>query len=214
MRFVFFDLGNVIVNFSVERLLRQVAAVTDVNEARLKTLIYGEKLQFRHERGEIDETVYYETFCEGIGKRVPLEKLLPALCDIFTLNERILPVLDYFAGTDFPRGILSNTAPAHWEHCLRTYPVISRMIPSNYVLSYEAGEMKPYRRIYETAFQIASRAVPGIEKSQVLFIDDLEANIVAAAEFGFDGIVYRDQNVLVSELARRGVALPDGGMPK
>ncbi|HBT76343.1 MAG TPA: hypothetical protein DEB39_05320 [Planctomycetaceae bacterium] len=205
MRFVFFDLGNVIVKFSIEKLLHQAAAVVGRDADMLYDVIFDTHLQHRHERGEITEDEYYDTFCDRIGVRVRKDVLLSAISDIFTFNTPMLPVMAYFAERDIPRGILSNTAPAHWNHCRATYPEIHRLIPSNHVLSYEVGAMKPDRRIYETAFQTSARIVPGITPSEILFIDDLEQNIAAARDFGFDAVRYLDDARLAQSLRERGI---------
>lgn len=203
IRFVYFDLGNVIVNFSVERLLRQVADLAGVETDRVARAVEQGGLQFRYECGLIDETAYYETFCERIGTRPERAVLMQAICDIFTLNVPMEKVLQSVSDRGLARGILSNTDTSHWEYCKMTYPMIFKHIPSNHLLSFEVGAMKPDPVIYEAAYRMATDALPGVSPSEVLFIDDLKANILAACEFGFDGIHYTDDRLLLVELQKR-----------
>ena len=193
-RFVYFDLGNVLAYFSLERLLRQVAAVVGCSGDEVK-LAYFEAngLQYRFERGDIGEDEYYDCICERLGRRPERESLFHAINDIFWLNERMVPYLSELAAMDLPRGILSNTGPRHWAFCMQSFPVIPETIPANHVLSYKVREMKPNRGIFEAAIRTARNVVPDIEPEEILFIDDLQKNVQGAINCGINAVLYHDK---------------------
>ena len=210
IRFVYFDLGNVIVYFSVPCMLQQVNEIADMKELtekRLAELIFGSGLECRLECGEISELEFYEEFKKLLGKEIPLPSLKKAMTDIFTPNASILPVMEQLSQANIPCGILSNTSTGHWNHCKTAYPLIHQLVPTNHVLSFEVGAMKPNRAIYEAAMRQAAEAVDGIQTSEVLFIDDLETNIAAARDFGFDAILYTETPALLDELQQRGLPI-------
>ncbi len=190
IRFVFFDLGNVLVRFSVDRLALQGAELTGRTKEDVLDAVFGSGLERKVETGEATEEEFYEHFCNQLGVRPDREAVSWAMNDIFDEVEGTQPITQKLAELDFPRGILSNTGPGHWNHCCTFFSFLLERFPVNHVLSYEVGAMKPDRRIYEAAFETAKKAIPDIQPNEILFIDDLEPNIHAAREFGFDGIQY------------------------
>jgi len=210
-RFVYFDLGNVLACFSLERLLRQVADVAGCASGEIKIALFEENgVQKRFERGDIGADEYYEWVCERIGRRPVRVAFFNAVNDIFWFNERIEPSLTVLAAMDFPRGILSNTGPHHWNFCLRSFPVIPETIPANHVLSYEVRELKPNRGIYEAAIRTARNVVPDLAPDEILFLDDLPKNVQGALDCGIDALLYHDQIDLTAVLAERipGFTIP------
>ena len=203
-RFIYFDLGNVLACFSLERLLSQVAGVVGCFTDEIK-LAYFEAngLQHRFERGDIGTDEYYELICERIGRRPERETFFRAINDIFWLNERMVPYLSALAAMNFPRGILSNTGPEHWGFCTQSFPMIRETIPANHVLSYEVHELKPNRGIFEAAIRTARRTVPDIAPGELLFFDDLEKNVQGAIDCGIDAVLYHNQIDMATVLSER-----------
>ena len=190
-KFLFFDLGNVLIRFSTERLFEQIGEALGQTPKWVANTLYCPEMLQKAECGQISTEQYYQIICNLLPEReIAFERLLPAVNDIFWLNEPMRPTLRCVAEAGIPRGILSNIGPWHWEHCVKTYPEITQNIPSNHVLSYKVGVMKPNREIYAAAFRFAQDSVPGIEPSEVLFIDDLEENVQGAKDFGFQSVQY------------------------
>ena len=207
-RFLFFDLGNVLIRFSTEQLFSQVSAVVDQSPDWVYKNLFSSELLRRAECGHVTTEEFYRYVCELLPrKEIPLETLLVAVNEIFRINEPMHPVLTQIAERGLPSGLLSNIGPWHWEYCMATFSEIFRYVPSNHVLSYQVGTMKPSREIYSIAFQFAQKAVPEIEPIEVLFIDDLENNVRGAKEFGFDAVEYsfQDHETFLEQLRLRGV---------
>ena len=195
-RFVFFDLGNVLVRFSTDRMARQGAELTGRSKEEVLQAVFGSDVHRKVESGRMTDEEFYEHFCRELDCRPEPEAVAWALNDIFEENEGMHPITQRFAELDFPRGILSNTGPGHWNHCCTFFPFILERFPTNHLLSYEVGARKPDHEIYRAALSVAERAVPGIRPQEILFIDDLEKNVVGAREFGFDAIQYVSDELL------------------
>lgn len=192
IRFVYFDLGNVLAFFSHPKMYAQVAALVESDEATVRDAIWRDRMSERVERGLITEDEQLEIICQRLGATPPRALLVRALCDIFTFNAAMVPVLERLAASGIPRGILSNTGTLHFRHCMTVFPEIVRHIPSHHALSYELGVMKPDRAIYEKAWAMAAHTVRGLEPNEIAFFDDLETNIDGALAFGFTACLYTD----------------------
>jgi putative hydrolase of the HAD superfamily len=203
-RFVYFDLGNVLACFCLERLLRQVADIVGCSADEIKLAYFEENgLQQRLERGDIGTDEYFERICERLGSRPEKATFFRAINDIFWLNERIVPYLNALAAVDFPRGILSNTGPNHWNFCVQSFPILFETIPTNHIASYKVRELKPDRGIFEAAIRMAQTVVPDIVPGEILFFDDLPKNVQGAIDCGLDAVLYHDQIDMAAELGKR-----------
>lgn len=204
-RFVFFDLGNVLLRFSVEQLGRQGAELLGIPAEDVIGAVYGDGMMQKIECDGISDDEFYELFCEKVGKRPPKDSLATALNDIFSVLDETQCFVRHFAQNEFPRGILSNVGTAHWNFCTKTFPFLLDYFPENHVLSYRVGAMKPSSKIYGAALQTARNQIPDIQPEEILFIDDLPANVLGAQEFGLDAVPFINADQLGKELERRGL---------
>ena len=203
-RFLYFDLGNVLLSFSHDRMCRQMAAVADVDEQTVHSVLFGgpagASLQWRLERGEIDVDAAYEEFCRGAKRRPPREALYAAASDIFAEIPDTISLVRRLAVAGQRMGILSNTNPVDWRHISQRFPHVLRDFQHT-VLSFEAGEMKPASGIYECAVR-RSGAAP----AEVFFTDDRPENVDGALAAGMDAVLFTSADALAEHLCRRGVA--------
>ena len=207
-RFVFFDLGNVLIRFSLERLLKQVSEVFQVSPDEIAGFYLNNfRIQKDFESGKIDTDAYYERICNHFGQKPLKIELFLAINDIFWPNEGMLPIVAGLRKIDFPCGILSNVGPLHWNHCRTTFPEIMELIPNHHVLSFEVQALKPEREIYEAALEIAQKSVPDLAPGEILFIDDLTQNVEAAREFGFDAVTFTGRDALKKVFIERDLPL-------
>lgn len=211
IRFLYFDLGNVLLKFSLRRLLHQVAELTETDEERVRTILFGDKKYFALESGGISEEEYFQYVCEEFGKKIPPEDFLQATNNIFWVNEPILPLIRLLSKELFPRGILSNTGAQHWRYTQEAFPCVWDLFPNHRIASFEVQQMKPFRPIYEIAFNEAKTSIADLDPDEVLFIDDLEENIAGACAFGFQGFVYSENEPLVTLFKQLGLPTPEEG---
>ena len=93
---------------------------------------------------------------------------------------------------------LSNLPAEKWSPLLAMYPALERLRET--VVSGAEGVAKPDRRIYAiTAERIGHRP------EETVFIDDKPANVAAAAEAGFPGLVFTDAATTRAALRKAGL---------
>ncbi|MBI2478344.1 MAG: hypothetical protein HYV60_06795 [Planctomycetia bacterium] len=114
-RFIYFDLGNVLVNFDHHRGARQMAEVAGVAEQLIWEVVFASDLEMEYERGAITTQEFYKVFCDRTATRPDRDALLSAASDIFELNESMVPILSELRERGHRMGILSNTNESHWK---------------------------------------------------------------------------------------------------
>lgn len=95
--------------------------------------------------------------------------------------------------------VLLSNALASWLHKILENNDLYRLF-DHMVISGEEGIRKPSEQIYRLAL---SRA--GIDARDAVFIDDNEKNTLAAESVGIHGIVYKDNENLISDLKALGI---------
>ena len=199
--FIYFDLGNVLLNFSHRLAARQMAEVAGVSAERVWEIVFDGDLERRCELGELDGRQFYELFCRETGTRPDYDALELAGSAIFDYNATMLPLVAHLEVAGHRLGILSNTSESHWNYCTSgRYATIPRSFEIT-VLSFQVHSMKPDQAIYRIA---ADRA--GVPPEQIFYMDDRIENVEGALRAGFDAVHYTTTPALARELRRRGVA--------
>lgn len=199
-RFLYFDLGNVLLNFSHELACRQMAEVSGVPWEKIWKLVFGTMLEHDYERGDISSQAFYKTFCDETQSQPPFAELLRAGSAIFQLNSPMAPLVSHLWDAGYRLGILSNTNEAHWEYCIDGRYTLLRDFFEVYVLSFRVNSMKPEPRIYEEAAQLC-----GCVPEEIFFVDDRADNVAGAKAAGFDAIIFESARQVATELRRRGL---------
>lgn len=202
-QFLYFDLGNVLLNFDRQRAWRQMGEVLRLSPALVSELVVAAQLERRYESGELDDAAVHEIICaearsRGAGNPNPeLARLRTAGSAMFTLNDPVWAIVARLSDAGHPLGILSNTCSAHWEYCRTEFPQLQAYF-SVYALSYRIGAMKPDPRCYAAAAKLAGR-----KPKQIFFVDDRQENVAAAATAGFDAVLFDKPEQLVADLQQR-----------
>lgn len=199
IRAVLFDFGNVLGRFDHLKACTTLANLTGgslTGEEVRASLFADNGLATHFERGAIDARSFMRSVCAELGI-MPFDDMTDftrVWGDIFTDAgmEPILKRLKSFVEI----GILSNTDPIHWSYIERM-PVVRYVdLTKNVILSFEVGTRKPDPRIYlEAANQL------GFEPREIVYIDDLGANVKAARELGFHAECFNATKQSVESLA-------------
>lgn len=202
--FFYFDLGNVLLSFSHERMCSQMAEVAGVSPELVRHALFEAKgsdrsVQWRFERGDLNVLAVYDHFCETLGVEPNRDELFAAGRDIFEVIEESVAIIEQLAATGHRLGIMSNTNPLDWEFVTSgRYPFLNNAF-EKYVLSFEVRAMKPEAAIYEHAAKLAD-AEPG----QVFFTDDRQENVDGALAAGLDATLFTTPAKLRDDLKARG----------
>ncbi len=198
-KFVYFDLGKVLVDFDVHRMYRQIGEAAGVDPVRVREVLFFEGLQTEHERGKITAEEFHAAFCERTASRVEPASLERAASDIFELNVSIVPVVAQLEQAGCRLGILSNTCGSHWEHCRRRFRIVAECFRVT-ALSYRLRAAKPDPAIFRAAAELA-----GAAPEEIFFTDDTAGHVAGARAAGFDAVQYTSAPQLAAELRRRGL---------
>jgi|688.fasta_scaffold19036_9 FMN phosphatase YigB (HAD superfamily) len=191
-KFVYFDLGNVLLFFDHSLAARSMAKVIGVDPDVIRRTVFDSQLQNGYERGERSTREFVAILEEQFGRPLCVDALKEAASDIFVPNANILPVLEKIRRMQIPMGLLSNTCEAHWEWILRMrYPqVLGWFDPI--VLSYEVQRMKPEPEIYGVATELA-----GVAPVDIFFTDDRIENVEGAIAAGWQASVFTSADRLM-----------------
>jgi len=180
-RVVVFDLGKVLVDFDYGLAAQRIAACALMSAAEVQRVIDHCPLLFRFERGEMTNQEFYHEVCATTGFTGSYEEFASFFADIFTPMEPMIQLHRQICARKLSTFILSNTNDIAIGLIRRKFPFFANF--DGYVLSYQHGVMKPDAKIYQVLESLA--AAKGAE---ILFLDDREENVAAAAERGWQVI--------------------------
>ena len=198
-KFLYFDLGKVLVNFSVERMLRQIGEVAGISADQVRGGLFNAELLRGHEIGRLSSRQFYEAFCAATGTRPDFDRLILAAAEIFELNLPVLPIVAQLRQAGYPMGILSNTCETHWEYCWRHYQSVLEGFRVC-ALSYKIGAVKPDAEIFLAAAKLAD-----CQPEEIFFVDDIAGHVAGARAVGFDAVQFTSAESLANDLRQRGL---------
>ncbi len=194
-RFVYFDLGNVLVNFDHQIAVDQLSQLAARPAELVRQVVFDSDLQNRYETGLVSGHEFAAEINVELESAVPVAGILKAISDIFQPNLPILAAIEWVKQSGIPMGILSNTCEAHWRWIeFQQWPMMGTWW-SQIVLSYEVQSMKPDSKIYEVCEQRA-----GCSGHDVFFTDDRADNIAAAQQRGWCTYQFESAKVLIERL--------------
>ena len=198
--FVYFDLGNVLLNFDHQIACNNLAKLCDRDPEVIRQLVFNSDLQERYEAGQVTTREFHAEFCDSLEVSVGIEEVCRAASEIFWVNGSAIPIVAqlYRDGTRF--GILSNTCEAHWNYLFDGRYRFLNALFQKFALSFELGCAKPGMDIYGKAAEIA-----GFAPEEIFFVDDRPENVTGAKEAGFDAVLFEGGHSLARELVKRGL---------
>jgi HAD superfamily hydrolase (TIGR01549 family) len=195
---ILFDLGNVLIHSSHERMYRQMAEVCRCEPELILEVLSPLGLQAEFETGRLTEEEFHQRIERHFNREIPFESLRRAGSDIFWPNTDIVPLVARLKQDGYRLVVLSNTCVSHINFVRDRFEVLDHI--DDFVLSHEVGAVKPNPAIFAAALQAA-----GCQPHECFFTDDLEPNVEAGSQFGFVSHVYTDVPTLVQTLKRHGV---------
>jgi len=200
IRTCLFDLGNVLVYFSHDRMIDNVARLTAIPESGVQEILLDSGLQWRLERGELTENEFHSEFADRSGIDVDPDQLRHALADIFELNAPMIPLLEELRSLGIRLVLLSNTTVTHIEFIRSRWPVLDLF--DAVTTSWQVGILKPDPRIYESALAQANCA-----PADCFFTDDIEDYVNQAVLMGIQAHVYQNTTTTRATLRALGIGV-------
>lgn len=197
---LFFDLGNVIIFFSHEKMVLQIAELCQIDKKQIHELLFGQGWGNLYEYGHVSSRDLHTKMCELSQREVDFKALMHACSDIFRSNESLVPLLQKLKNSGAQLILLSNTCEPHFERAYAQFPQLKLF--DDFVLSYKVRARKPDKEIFQYAL---SRAKAPVERC--FYTDDIEEYISAAKKEGLDGETFKDALSLEKQLQARGFLL-------
>jgi FMN phosphatase YigB (HAD superfamily) len=198
IRAFLFDMGNVLLRFSHDRMYEQIGQLLDRSGRVTREVCERSDWMLRYDLRPVSD----EDMAREIGSffDTALDPLATwqAVSDIFWRNESIEPIVESLARHGLPMVMVSNTCSAHMRWVTGRFSVLD-FFPHK-ILSYEVGVAKPEAAIFQAAVRAAR-----CEPSECLFIDDMPANVHAARQLGLDAVQFTDCARLLSDLKEREI---------
>jgi FMN phosphatase YigB (HAD superfamily) len=200
--FLYFDMGNVLIYFSHEKMAQQMAQALGVESRLAWQILFSDKcgLQWAYERGELSREQFYARFCEAAAGNADIDSLDIAGSDIFAINSPMCGLASQLAAAGYALGVCSNTTLSHWNHCAGNYRVLSTAF-AVHALSFRLKAMKP-----DPAFYHAAAKLTGAAPHRIFFADDRPENVTAAKSAGWDAVLYESASQISETLRQRGIS--------
>jgi glucose-1-phosphatase len=199
-KFLYFDLGNVLLFFDHRRAARQLAALAGVDEGAVFDYIFASDLNTRCDAGLVTGPEFAAGFREQFSCEADDGAIFRASSRIFRVNTPMKGIVSQLRTAGHRLGILSNTCDMHFDWFGSGY---YSPIPEAFdviVLSYRLQLSKPDRAIYEQAARQA-----GVAPEDVFYVDDMPANVEGARAAGFDAVLFTSAAQYAEDLRSRGV---------
>jgi glucose-1-phosphatase len=199
-RFIYFDLGNVLLRFDHRIAARNMAQLAGITEEQAWNVVFQGDLECSYEAGKLTTLQFHEAFGKATSTCTDFDRFQTANAEIFEVNARIVPIVAHLHAARYPLGILSNTSEIHWNYVSRGRYAVIQYFFEVHALSFKLRAMKPERRMYDEAAKLA-----GFAPEEIFFTDDRPENVEGAKEAGFDAVLFESPYQLANELRARGV---------
>ncbi len=195
---IIFDLGNVLVDFSHEKMFNQVASLTGIPSENIYEFLMEERAGLQYERGLISTEEIYQLIQKQATITFELSEFIQAASMIFSPKKEMELLVKKLKEKGYQLLLLSNTFEPHFNYIAENYTFLPLF--DHWILSYEVGYVKPEKKIYEEALKYAN-----CPSSECFFIDDRIENILGAEVLGIKGHQFRSPSLLMDDLIRNGI---------
>jgi len=188
IKVVIFDLGNVILNFDHMIASKKLSCVSKFSENYIYDLIFNSSLEEVYDKGKISSNEFYNVLKKELSLKISFQKFYELWGNIFWLNSGIIEVISFLKKRT-KIVLLSNTNEIHFSYVLSKFTFLEKF--DDFILSYKTGYRKPEKEIF---LHIIKKMK--CKPKEMIFIDDLDYNIKASIELGFNGILFKSNKQL------------------
>ena len=205
IRALFLDFGNVCASFRFDRFTDHFARKTGVPGRIVEKALFDgaedgisySPLFSAFECGTIGPTQFFHQLTAELecSHRIDYQTFAQLWTSIFDEENDALDHL--LSRVQIPKFLLSNTNLAAYTHYIAECAIVRTHmpLPTQRILSYREGVLKPDRKIYDVAIQRA-----GIDFDEALFVDDRAENLRAWETLGGYSIHYHARGHHIKQL--------------
>lgn len=201
IRTLLYDLGNVLVNFSHDRMFAQVGQLCGLPGPEVRQRVIASGWDRRFDQGRCSPAEFHAACCELVGHPLPEAALNRAVSDIFfDPTPAMMALLPQLKQLGVRLVLLSNTNLWHVAWIRQQWSVLNAF--DHLVLSYEAQAVKPEPAIFQAAL-----AAIDCPPENCFYTDDIAEYIAAGRAHGLQAEVFTTPAAHLAELRRRGLAI-------
>jgi FMN phosphatase YigB (HAD superfamily) len=189
-----FDLGNTLIKLAYERVLANICRDASLSRDALVDVLEEAGGYRDMERGAVSFYDFYDFLCDRAGYRGSIRDFHAVWSDFF---DGPLPGVEDLlerVRAKYRVAFLSNSNEVHAEVIPRTFGTLFRK-DDRFIFSHRFRVAKPDPEIFHRALEVIG-ALP----QNVVFVDDLLENVLAARTLGMRAFQYIDTAQLVREL--------------
>jgi len=189
----FFDIGGVLVRVDASKSIQKIADILEVTPLQIRQAM-SSKLLAEYETGKLSGNEFYQNLlnnCDS-AKSIDFEFFKYLWQDVLFPKSDEIAFLKKLMKR-YPVWLLSNTNDFHYDLMVQQFDILELVEGGTY--SFIEGYMKPSPEIYQAAL-----AKTPFTANEIVFVDDLEANVLAARELGMHAIHYFDYDQMLGEL--------------
>jgi glucose-1-phosphatase len=195
IRAIIFDIGSVIIRLDPARAIAAIGAGSKLSPAKMWAAVPQDPLWQGWQEGRVTPNDWYENVIARFHTPISFDEFCGAwnsiLCPELILPERLFRELSKKCRLV----LLSNTDPIHVGCMESTFPFM-RYFPKR-IYSCDVGSSKPGLKIFRAAIRAA-----GVPANQILFVDDIRENVLAARRIGLNALQFRSRRRLEADLRR------------
>jgi glucose-1-phosphatase len=191
-----FDLGNTIIKLAYERVLQNICKRAAVKRDELIEILEEPGGYRDMERGAITFREFHDFLCDKAGYRDAIHDLQEIWSDFFDGTMPGAEELLERVRAKYRVAFLTNSNEVHEQLIPRRFAALFRK-DDRFIFSHRFRVAKPDPEIFQRALEVLG-ALP----AQVVFVDDLLENVLAARGIGMHAFQFSDAMTLTRELER------------
>lgn len=196
----FFDLGNVLVSFSHDKMWSELSKICNTPSKTLMEIINTHNLWTLYEVGEISTKELINSLEKYLNSSFNHDAFILAASDIFEEIKEMISLLQELHKQHIKLALISNTCEIHFEYIKKRYPFF--YLFDEIILSYNVKMKKPDKNIFTYALK-KTKSI----SNETLFIDDLPEHVESAKELGIHGHIFKDVQTLKKDFLHFGIKL-------
>jgi glucose-1-phosphatase len=193
---VLFDMDGVLCDYDRSLRVAHLAAASGCTPEQIRHAIWGSGLEAQADAGALSEPEYLSAVADLLGCSIPLEHWLLARRAAMSPNPDVL-ALAAAVSTRHRVAILTNNCHMVTDNMSFICPAIAQVFGTAIYSSASFKATKPAAPAYLLCVDAF-----GFKAAEVLFIDDVDANVTGAIEAGLPAYKYIGADALSNELRR------------
>jgi len=191
---VLFDLDDVLCHYDRSARVASIVQATGRDPEAVRRAIWESGLEARADAGQLDEAEYLSEMGERLGCQITLETWLTARKAAMAPQHEVLALAKRLA-EQRRVAVLTNNCRLVAEHIRQLCPAVFDIFGGAVHASAEFGAAKPSAQAF---LRCVSKL--GVKPAEVLFVDDLSANVAGAIDAGLLGHHFVSADALAQAL--------------